>query len=480
MKRIVTLLIGCLILGATWANNVKIENVSYTAINGGTQYEITFDISWENAWNLDSYFSDAVWVFAKYKTPMNPVWRHLKISNDLIGSAGELGHRTTADKMGVIVALATSKVGNVAPTQLKITSDVLPTPSSIADIKLFAVEMVVVPDGPFWLGDGSDKSVYSVLNSPDFAPIYVDQNQSNLQVTLNASQNLSQFIDVFTDGFLAMKYECSRAQFVAFFNLLTLSQQDSISTKNLLTQNTEVFEVFENVSGIKARNPNFPDPPQEALEIYLDNGANGIYNEVADGSHLPMVGADVYGMLAYADWSGMRPMTEAQYEKSCRGPLYPVPGEYAWGNNQITPVSASDSVNPGFYSQKFKAIVGNNNESLARVGFMSGPNTNSRYTSSSSYYGICDLTGNAIELVVWSSAGLQVAVDGDGELNQFAESDWIQIIGYNLTASQKGGGINTSAGFLSTVSQYQSVDRASSLSPNRGNVGFRTVRSRNF
>ena len=39
--------------------------------------------------------------------------------------------------------------------------------------------------------------------------------------------------------------------------------------------------------------------------------------------------------VAFADWAGLRSMTELEYEKACRGPLEPVAGEYAFGTNEI-------------------------------------------------------------------------------------------------------------------------------------------------
>ncbi|MFN3345365.1 MAG: hypothetical protein ACK412_06920 [Chloroherpetonaceae bacterium] len=36
--------------------------------------------------------------------------------------------------------------------------------------------------------------------------------------------------------------------------------------------------------------------------------------------------------LLYLAWSGLRPMTELEFEKACRGVEKGVPGEFAWGN----------------------------------------------------------------------------------------------------------------------------------------------------
>ena len=35
----------------------------------------------------------------------------------------------------------------------------------------------------------------------------------------------------------------------------------------------------------------------------------------------------------YAAWAGLRPMTELEFEKACRGPYMPVPDEFAWGTD---------------------------------------------------------------------------------------------------------------------------------------------------
>src|SRR6185312_350856 len=37
----------------------------------------------------------------------------------------------------------------------------------------------------------------------------------------------------------------------------------------------------------------------------------------------------------FAAWAALRPMTELEYEKACRGPLPPVAGEYAWGTTSL-------------------------------------------------------------------------------------------------------------------------------------------------
>ena len=44
--------------------------------------------------------------------------------------------------------------------------------------------------------------------------------------------------------------------------------------------------------------------------------------------------------VAFAAWAGLRPMTELEYEKACRGPGYAHHGELAWGQNAQSVVNA--------------------------------------------------------------------------------------------------------------------------------------------
>jgi hypothetical protein len=66
--------------------------------------------------------------------------------------------------------------------------------------------------------------------------------------------------------------------------------------------------------------------------LELSNGKTTIRYVSIDGQDIPMHFCSPYMLAAYAGFSGLRPMTELEYEKACRGPLDAKPNEYAWGS----------------------------------------------------------------------------------------------------------------------------------------------------
>jgi hypothetical protein len=76
-------------------------------------------------------------------------------------------------------------------------------------------------------------------------------------------------------------------------------------------------------NGIVVRTPG-------TIEFAMDGNRNNILDEPGDGHGVACaMGKD--DLLAYLDWAGLRPMTELEYEKACRGPLQPLAGEFPWG-----------------------------------------------------------------------------------------------------------------------------------------------------
>jgi len=105
--------------------------------------------------------------------------------------------------------------------------------------------------------------------------------------------------------------------------------------------------------------------------------------------------------LAYAVWAGLRPMTELEFEKACRGPRHPVPKECAWGR---PPASRSAA---GYPAPKLldaglpteRPATGNcpNPFYAHRVGALATADSD-RLAAGASYWGVMDL--NACDFVV--------------------------------------------------------------------------------
>jgi formylglycine-generating enzyme required for sulfatase activity len=120
-------------------------------------------------------------------------------------------------------------------------------------------------------------------------------------------------------------------------------------------------------------------------------------------------------VAAYLDWCGLRPMTEFEFEKSCRGTLPSVPNEYAWGTTGIAS-SAYTLSNSGLTNENiatnYSTSLGNaalmlttpyqgSIDGPVRVGIFAGNGLNTgRVSSGATYYGIMEMTGNVWEKIV--------------------------------------------------------------------------------
>lgn len=223
--------------------------------------------------------------------------------------------------------------------------------------------------------------------------------------------------------------------------------------------------------------------------------------------------------LAYLDWSGLRPMTELEYEKAARGPLPPLAGEYAWGTAEVqllrygnpspgTTSLGSDGLpneapatNYNYYGgnawTRTTGLVNDSGGPLygpCRVGMFARENYTiafpsdppppppfapARIQSGAGYYGHMDLTGNAAELVArWSfplasSTVANFAADhGDGVLGT---SGLHNVPGWSTTVAPiitfygvRGGSFNEAA---------VPTSQRTALTTITGSVGVRGART---
>jgi len=261
------------------------------------------------------------------------------------------------------------------------------------DVKVFAIEMVYVPQGAFYAGDNATSTASFKQGSSDNDPWYI-QNSDAISVTnaeadgfyyvsnSNAGENAtgSEFTipAEFPNGFDAlycMKYEISQGQYVDFLNTLT-------GTQDATRYMTETGYRHGTWGGSQGSRTSYRS----------DRACN--YLSWMDGA-------------AYADWAGLRPMTELEFEKACRGTgAQPTDYEYAWGNQTITAAVTISGTEDG--TETITTSGANcccNNQTF--TGGDAGPGplrcgifataSSTRQESGASYYGVMEMSGNVWE-----------------------------------------------------------------------------------
>lgn len=502
MKRnIITVLLIALtmIVGQTIANNITIDsNPQPVNEDPANKYmDIQFDISWDNSWRTDTAtltpdWWDAAWVFIKYKIGDDGTWKHCHLS----ASAGH--HSITndnsvagtiepvADSMGVFMYRSSGGTGsnNWDSVQLRWYYGSEPdVGTDYIEFKVFALEMVYVPEGAYELGDGiGSNSTYQALgrfcqaddinttysittengfnlggaSASDPSILSINDDKDGLLLTRTPKEDFIEgdsivaLSDDFPKGFSSfymMKYELSQKGYVDFLNTLTRSQQNGkVQTDIIKTNITNIYvmndtdvvleDTIDNAICCKSIQQDITSP----IEFYCDYDEDGIYNEANDGGTLAMNMISSYDLLSYLDWAGLRPMSEFEFEKACRGPINPVTEEYSWGTSSYTLIDAVNnytfpnaSSNTAGANLSAKSYPGEEFFKILRTGIFATSSSN-REEANSSYYGIIDLSGNVEEyaIVVGSWEGRIYKGDfGDGYLKNNGRHDvasWPNLI----------------------------------------------------
>ena len=284
-------------------------------------------------------------------------------------------------------------------------------------------------------------------------------------------------------AFYCMKYELSQKQYVDFLNTLTRTQQNARGVAGDSDRNTIVAQAADNGE----------ENPVVFVAERPDRAANFLI--WIDG-------------CAYADWAGLRPMTELEFEKAARGNQPVVSEEYAWGTTQIkagrilsgledgTEVITDEGTNANYeFSGGLSFSGGDGGQGPLRCGIFAREET-TREQAGAGYYGVMDLSGNVTETCVTVAAikglneqpipgaGQFDGRHGDGVLSEDGHADVPNWPGRDengevVTAEGSGhrGGSFGSSRFPLSVSDRGSAAEIS-ISPLRtGTGGFRAVRT---
>lgn len=255
------------------------------------------------------------------------------------------------------------------------------------------------------------------------------------------------------NAFYCMKYEVTDGQYRDFLNTLSRLQQNARINTNISPGCGFCHDQYVMYIGIRNGGSIFLDNPiplQGPVEFYNNNDGDGTPNEITDGEHTAC-GYLTWGhAAAYLDWSGLRPMTELEFEKVCRGIQSPVSNEYAWGNSSIQIPTSYTFSNSGAFNEVvsggYSLTQGNVYYQIyeaypLRVGiFADNAGNNGRMTSGASYYGIMDLTGNGTEyaVTVGNTNGRNYSGQhGDGVLSASGNAnttEWPGLVTGEITA----------------------------------------------
>lgn len=410
-----------------WADGLVVSDARLDA------QMVRFDVQWENSWRNDlpgagqsepnNY--DAAWVFVKYRVGDGP-WKHATLSSTakehVVRSDVALAVGQTDGKgVGVFLYRRANGMGRFAAKDVRLhwlrASDQVADGAKVT-VKVFALEMAYVPQVAFWVGDGLMDAAQFYAggggNNPfkitSEAEIAIGPAAGNLyygKVGGWCGDQAGVLSAAFPKGYAAfygMKYELTQAQYVDYLNTLTTNQ---VNVRWDSWWSGIIKHGFW---------------PTRACGIKKENG---VYV-----TSFPLKAAGFLrwsDQAAYLDWAGLRPMTELEYEKACRGPLSPVAGEFAWGDTKAMEVQGlANEGTPDERPTNFeKANLAGDRGQLMRVGCL-GIGTGSRHFMGAGYYGMTELSGNQLEPAI--SAGSVKGREftgqhGDGALNEAGDAD---------------------------------------------------------
>jgi len=178
----------------------------------------------------------------------------------------------------------------------------------------------------------------------------LNKAQYLLNASLGASVDLPATFPFGYNGFYTMKYEVSQEEYCSFLNTLTYDQQ---VTRMAAAPNSAIGTLAVSTSSIPANCRNWIKIKKQGVVsnipavVGCDMNNNGTFDEADDGKDVACNWLSWADLMAYLDWAALRPMTEFEFEKICRGPNTPVANEYPCGTTNILSATAASIAYPG-------------------------------------------------------------------------------------------------------------------------------------
>ncbi|MFY0688244.1 MAG: SUMF1/EgtB/PvdO family nonheme iron enzyme [Cyclobacteriaceae bacterium] len=321
MKRFITML--CMgVLSHAYATNLEVSQPLF--YQEADQSYVVFNLSWENAWHNDKNH-DAVWLFFRLQWP--PGSKHQKVAkqgHEVVANFGaydQMSFEVPDDQVGLFVKPTSSYRGDINLTiKVKLDQDDLADLNTRnAAMKVYGIEMVNIPSGGFTLGDpdpnatrfgaffkpkkGEPNGLVEIKSEDQSLEVGEDGDLYYKAPSNYEGDQMGTIPAVYPKGvnsFYTMKYELTEGLYVDFLN----------SLKEGTTADREVFQ---------ADNYNKTGSIQNKEGVYSTAFQNRPARYVSwdDG-------------MAFADWAGLRPMTEFEFTKAARGDQTPIENEFPW------------------------------------------------------------------------------------------------------------------------------------------------------
>lgn len=461
----------------------------------GTAF-VRFSLSWDHSWKDRLHRNwDAAWVFVKCYNSDFRTWRHVYLTkpqgnpvNSGSGSYMALPHSIGSGNVEYWSEFATSPtIDSLVTSGVFIYRKEVGNGSNvIQDIRLqfnyrdhdyldqdeiqvavFAIEMVYVPANTYIIGDGvSEKSLYAegknLIIKTD-----VSDGRTALMGKVTDEKGWSYLgtpvSDTFPKGFKAvymMKYEISQHAYADFLNTLTPEQQDEranvspFAGKGSLALPASPYAIntsYRNYVRIRIPAEAETDDYPAKGAIYGHNitgiDVDTMWTMENNGGNIACNFLSWNDGLAYLDWACLRPMTEMEFEKACRGHQFLRRG-MAWGEQYgiaANNYAITDAGLPTEVSSNSEACYLETGKApwVMRVGAFAKDST-MRNEAGASYYGIMNMSDNLWErcINVSTEEGRSfVPVDGDGVLDDNGDALVDDIVsGQVYWPSEEGGG----------------------------------------
>lgn len=419
------------------------------AVNGESRLYAQVTVSWNNAWHHEKNH-DAAWLFFKFlrKDANGYVHAHVlsgtaQVIETYDPIANGIGIKAPSDQTGIFIFPDRHYRGSIkTKIQVEIDQKKLGrfNPRD-GQLKAYGIEMVYIPAGSYTLGDPSERarhysSFFTSDEKGESAGLYkIESEEATIQIGAEKgklyylSQNQyrgdqqGELGPKFPKGFQAfyiMKYEPNQGLYADFLNSLGKTQgqlRANFGGKGYYAHRGSIYMDEDHYAAKHPKRPN------------------------------NFMGWD--DAMALADWSGLRPMTELEFTKACRGPQTPLATQYPWGN-------ASKA--------KVDRIVNQNDDLVFQNGWSEAQlEDKNREHFGASYYWVMDLAGSLWERVVSVGHPTGRAFEGshgDGRISYYGyatNEDWpkgdTELGGFGY----RGGGYYTHGQPYSEYNPYSPI-----------------------